>query len=202
MELKNDSVILRDFIQSDIENRVYWETVENEWQLWDAPWEYEGKQKDELIRDLEEYKTKMLQWVSEQKDENDLRAGFQICINDDKKTYIGWCNSYNINENFEITQTKGQCAIGISIPSMIARGKGFATSAIVLFINYLIKNRVSEIYTQTWSGNRRMIGLANKIGFEECMRKSNIYKLHGKLYDDLTFRLNLEKFHKFSDTTK
>ena len=170
MELKNYSVILRDFIQSDIENRVYWETVENEWQLWDAPWEYEGKQKDELIRDLEEYKTKMLLWVSEQKDENDLRTGFQICINDDKKTYIGWCNSYRINENFEITQTKGQCAIGINIPAMIARGKGFATSAMVLFINYLIKNKVLQIYTQTWSGNRRMIGLANKIGFEECMK--------------------------------
>ena len=30
----------------------------------------------------------------------------------------------------------------------------------------------------------------------------NIYKLHGKLYDDLTFRLNIEKFHKFSDTVK
>lgn len=202
MELKNDLVILRDFIKADIENRIHWETVENEWQLWDAPWEYEGKQKDELIRDLEEYKTKMLLWASEQKEENDLRTSFQICINDDKKTYIGWCGSYNINENFEITQNKGQCAIGICIPSMIVRGKGFATSAMSLFINYLIKNKVTEIYTQTWSGNRRMIGLANKIGFEECMRKSNIYKLYGKLYDDLTFRLNIEKFHEFSNTEK
>ena len=200
MELKNNLVILRDFIKSDIENRVYWETVENEWQLWDAPWEYEGKEKDELIRDLEEYKTKMLLLVAEQKDENDLRTGFQICINDDTKTYIGWCNSYNINENFEIIQTKGHCAIGINIPAMIARGKGFATSAMVLFIHYLMKNEVSEIYTQTWSGNKQMVGLATKIGFEECMRKSNIYELHGKLYDDLTFRLNIRKFDEFSDT--
>lgn len=43
MELKNNLVVLRDFIESDIENRIYWETTENEWQLWDAPWEYEGK---------------------------------------------------------------------------------------------------------------------------------------------------------------
>lgn len=64
------------------------------------------------------------------------------------------------------------------------------------------ENEVSEIYTQTWSGNKRMIGLANKIGFEECMRKSNSYKLHGELYDDLTFRLNIGKFHEFSDTEK
>lgn len=197
MELKNDLVILRDFIQSDIENRVYWETVENEWQLWNAPWEYEGKEKDELIRDLEEYKTKMLLWAAEQKDENDLRTVFQICINDDTKTYIGWCGSYNIDENFDNTQTKGHCAIGITIPAMMARGKGFATSAMVLLIDYLMKNEVNEIYTQTWSGNKRMIGLANKIGFEECMRKSNIYKVRGELYDDLTFRLSMEKFHEF-----
>lgn len=201
MELKNDLIILRDFIESDIQNRVYWETVENEWQLWDAPWEYEGKQKDDLIRDLEEYKAKMHLWASEQKDENDFRTGFQICINDDKKTYIGWCNSYNINENFEITHNEGQCAIGICIPTMMARGKGFATSAMMLFINYLRKNKINDIYTQTWSGNKRMIGLANKIGFEECMRKPNIHKFHGKLYDDLTFKLNIEKFHKFLDMT-
>ncbi len=23
---------------ADIEDRIYWETVETEWQLWDAPW--------------------------------------------------------------------------------------------------------------------------------------------------------------------
>jgi RimJ/RimL family protein N-acetyltransferase len=199
MELKNDLVILRDFAQTDIEKRVFWETVENEWQLWDAPWEYEGKEKDELIRDLEEYETKMHLWVAEQKEENDLRTGFQISINDDTRTYIGWCNSYKINDNFEITQAKGHCAIGINIPTMMARGKGLATSAMTLFIDYLMKNEVNEIYTQTWSGNKRMIGLANKLGFEECMRKTNIYKVKGKLYDELTFRLNLDKFHEFSN---
>lgn len=197
MELKNDLVILRDFIQSDIEDRIYWETVENDWQLWDAPWEYEGKEKDELIRDLERYKSKMLLLVKQQKDESDLRTSFQICINNNKRTYIGWCSSYSIDEDFQITQTKGHCAIGINIPVMMARGKGFATSALVLFIHYLISNEINEIYTQTWSGNKRMIGLANKIGFEECIRKPNIHKVRGEIYDDLTFRLNMEKFHKF-----
>ncbi|MDV3428857.1 MAG: hypothetical protein LIR50_17850, partial [Bacillota bacterium] len=113
MELKNDLIILRDFIQSDIDDRIYWETIENEWQLWDAPWEYEGKEENELKRDLERYKNKMLLWVTEQKGESDLRTGFQICINDDTRTYIGWCNSYNINKNFEIIQTKGYSAVGI-----------------------------------------------------------------------------------------
>lgn len=33
-------IILRNFIETDIEKRIYWEQVETEWQLWDAPWEY------------------------------------------------------------------------------------------------------------------------------------------------------------------
>ncbi|MDV3428538.1 MAG: GNAT family N-acetyltransferase, partial [Bacillota bacterium] len=190
---------LRDFIQSDIDDRLYWETIENEWQLWDAPWEYEGKEENELKRDLERYKNKMLLWATKQMSESNLRTGFQICINDDTRTYIGWCNSYNINENFEIIQTKGYSAIGINIPVMTARGKGFAASALVMFIHYLIKNGENEIYTQTWSGNKPMIGLAGKIGFEECRRKSNIHKVRGEIFDDLTFKLNMEKFYKFSD---
>lgn len=193
MKIKNDLIILRDFIQSDIETRVYWETVENEWQLWDAPWEYEGKEEDELIKDLERYKSKMLLWAEQPKGESDLRTGFQICINDDTRTYIGWCNSYNIDENFEIIQTKGYCTVGIDIPVMRARGKGFAASALILFINYLIENGENQIYTQTWSGNKRMIALANKLGFEECSRKPNVVKVRGEFYDNLTFKLNMKK---------
>jgi RimJ/RimL family protein N-acetyltransferase len=198
LELKNDLIILRDFIQSDIEDRIYWETVENEWQQWDAPWEYEGKETEELTKDLERYKDKMQLWAAQQKEESDLRTGFQICINDDSKKYIGWCNSYNMDENFEFTQSKGRCAIGINIPVMTARGKGYATSAMTLFIHYLIKKGKNEIYTQTWSGNQRMIGLANKLGFEECLRKTNTWEVSGQLYDDLTFKLNMKNFYIYS----
>lgn len=42
----NDKVILRDFKEGDIEKRIYWETSETEWQLWDAPWEYENQSDD------------------------------------------------------------------------------------------------------------------------------------------------------------
>ena len=193
LELKNNLIILRDFIQSDIEDRIYWETVENEWQQWDAPWEYEGKEEEEQTKDLERYKDKMQLWAAQQKGESDLRTGFQICVNDDSKKYIGWCNSYNMDENFEFTQNKGRCAVGINIPVMTARGKGYATTAMTLLIHYLIKKGKNEIYTQTWSGNKRMIGLAKKLGFEECLRKTNTCEVSGQLYDNLTFKLNILK---------
>ena len=42
MILKDDTVLLRDFKREDIAKRIEWETEKTEWQLWDAPWEYEG----------------------------------------------------------------------------------------------------------------------------------------------------------------
>lgn len=50
MILMNDKVILRDFKEGDIEKRIYWETSETEWQLWDAPQEYENQSDDKKKR--------------------------------------------------------------------------------------------------------------------------------------------------------
>ena len=41
--LRNETAILRDFIESDIADHIRWETDETEWKLWDALWEHEGK---------------------------------------------------------------------------------------------------------------------------------------------------------------
>ena len=55
MKIKNENIILRDMIESDIDDYVRWFTTETEWSLWDAPWEpVEG---DEISqrRDWTEY---------------------------------------------------------------------------------------------------------------------------------------------------
>jgi RimJ/RimL family protein N-acetyltransferase len=58
----------------------------------------------------------------------------------------------------------------------------------------------SEIYIQTWSGNERMIHIAQKIGFEEYRRKIGIRSVRGGTYDGLTFKLNGERFKEFFAT--
>lgn len=93
---------------------------------------------------------------------------------------------------------RGKCAVGIDIPAVAARGKGYAFAALKLFIGYLLENGERGIYTQTWSGNVRMIGLAEKLGFEEYRRKKGLRTVAGKPYDGLTFRLNEEKFRALS----
>lgn len=188
MEIHNDKVILRDFIASDIEDRIYWETLETEWQLWDAPWE--NKQFDP-----EHYRKKCLEWLTKEKEEERMRWGFQICIHDTSRKHIGWCNSYRIDDNYTYTEEDGHCTIGINIPDVSSRRKGYATAAWDLFIHYLLHHGIQNIYTQTWSGNTRVIGLMMNLGFEECCRKHGLRTVRGELYDALTFSLNLDKYH-------
>ena len=39
MKIKNENIILRDMIESDIDDYVRWFTTETEWSNTDAPWE-------------------------------------------------------------------------------------------------------------------------------------------------------------------
>lgn len=188
MRIENNKVILRDFIEKDIEDMIRWETVDTEWQLWDAPWET-----DEEF-DCEKYKEKILKAINNNKNNNSMRYKFQISIKDGLETHIGWCNVYKIDSNFKYTAEGGNYAIGIDIPEEKVRRNGYGIAAWKLLIDYLISNDIKNIYTQTWSGNTRLIGLANKIGFEECNRNINERFVRGASYDGLTFKLNIAKF--------
>lgn len=192
-------IILRDFIESDVEKRIYWEIVETEWQQWDAPWDYEGLSEAEKESELQEYIQSMHRWVKydEQLPEEKTRYRFQIVRNDEQQEYIGWCNAYCIDEDYTYTDDEGYLAVGIDIPELTVRGKGYATQALCMFIKYLLEQGERLIFTQTWSGNHRMIHLAEKIGFEECRRKKDLRMVRGERYDGLTFRLNVEKFEQY-----
>lgn len=197
--LKGKEIILRDFIESDIEKRIYWETVENEWQLWDGPWEYEGLTDDEKVKSLTSYIENMHRWVEYDKNLglDTIRYRFQIVIDNENQDYIGWCSAYCIDEDCNYTEEDGLLAVGIDIPDSKARGKGYGVKALCMFIKYLLDKGIDDIYTQTWSGNERMVHIAEKIGFEEHRRKNDFRVVRGKKYNGLTFRLNMEKFNYF-----
>ena len=140
-------------LETDIDDYIRWNTIETEWLLWDAPWEED----EEFNR--EEYRQKMLVRLSKLKNTNNARIGFEICVLDEKETHVGWVNSYFIDDNYNYSQEKKLTAIGIDIPEQWARGCGYGTEAWALFINYLRGNGIIDIYTQTWSGNNRVLGL-------------------------------------------
>lgn len=192
--LNDGLVLLRDLQQSDIEKRIYWETLETEWKLWDGPWHYENlseeQQYEELNRCIEKIQAQIFSLQNTPNTQK--RTGFQICTI--KGICIGWCNSYHIDDNYHISPSGKKCAIGINIPDVNERGKGYALHALCIFIDYLLEHNEYDLFIQTWSGNIRMITIANKLGFEEVQRKLHIHRVRGNLYDGLTFHLNISRY--------
>ena len=188
MEIKFENIILRDMVESDIEDYVRWFTTETEWMNTDAPWEKEDSNEESERRSWTEY----YESVKELPDDVQ-RWKFEIEWNG---RHIGWVSSYMIDENFEWIgadtirpdQTVYR-AIGIDICEPDAWGNGIGTMAMRAFINYYFESGADELYTQTWSGNTRMIRCAEKLGFVECNRYVGIREVEGKIYDGLTFRL-------------
>lgn len=108
--LRNETAILRDFIESDIADHIRWETDETEWKLWDALWEHEEKSDKERAVELEGDIERMRGWVARNKALADdvRRTKFEVCLADSdnplRAIHVGSCATYQ--------QPKGPGAFG------------------------------------------------------------------------------------------
>ncbi|MBR0134626.1 MAG: GNAT family N-acetyltransferase [Clostridia bacterium] len=182
MRIVSDDVILRDMTESDIPDYVRWFTEETRWGDLDAPWE-------PIASDEESEKNSWSEYYARVKDrpEDAPRWKFEIEWNG---RHIGWVSSYDIDEAFEWTD-KGsdRLAVGIDICEPEAWGRGVGAKALSAFIGYLFERGEERVYTQTWSGNERMVRCAKKLGFTECDRRAALREVDGKRFDALTFVL-------------
>ena len=195
MRIEFENIVLRDMIESDIEDYVRWFTVEREWENWDAPWEKEDTNAEA------ERKSWTERYESRKNLLDDVRR-YRLEIEWNGR-HIGSVNAYHIDENYEWIgkaengqpahlAESGQMvhlAVGVGICEHDLWGNGIGTNALRAFINYQLKIGADEIYTQTWSGNVRMIRCAEKLGFVECNRNIGTREVDGQCYDGLTFRL-------------
>ena len=86
---------------------------------------------------------------------------------------------------------------------MSCRGKGYGYEAFRAAIEYLTEHGLKDIYTQTWSGNERMIALAKKLGFVEFKIKGGIRIVNGEKYYAITYIYKQESGrHKIVDEEK
>ena len=180
------SIILRDMIETDVDDYVRWFTAETEWTAWDAPWEpidsNEAAQRGDWMKYYESVK---------RLSDNVVRWKFEI---EYEGKHIGWVSSYLIDENYEwisadnIGNRQTYCAIGIDICEKTFWDNGIGTKALQAFIQYLVDNGHDELYTQTWSGNKHMLSCASKLGFEVCKRNVGEREINGEKYDGLTLR--------------
>ena len=195
MEIRYKDIVLRDLIESDIDDWIRWDSIETEYMNWDGP--------DKPIEPInpDEYRREMLEFLSAPRDEG-FRNFFELATSDGH--HIGRINSYALGPDSasirwpESTNEQSfTAAIGIDICDSRFWGRGLGRQAITAFVRHFLNHGISDICLQTWSGNLRMIRCAQRIGFVECSRIVGNRHIRGGIYDSLTFRLDLDTFHKF-----
>lgn len=188
MQITYKTIVLRDMLESDIADYVRWFTTQTQWALWDAPWEQEDT-------DACAAREQWTRYYDSTKDLPDGERRWRLEIEAEGK-HVGWVTSYLMNKQYEwIAADSGKegqtafLAVGIDICEDGVWGKGVGTCAMQAFIRYLFGWGFGALYTQTWSGNERMVRLASKLGFTACSRYTGIREVGGRHYDALTFKL-------------
>lgn len=195
MQIPYLNILLRDMEEKDIADEIRWHTTETEWALWDGPWEME-----EVLAafDPEKHRREELEWLAKPKPDHRLSLELDV-----SGVHIGSVNAYCLDENLDwkALQTEEdrkaqRWAVGIDICDSAYWSGGWGTRALTGYIHYHLKEGYTDLYTQTWSGNVRMIALAQKLGFRECKRKPGLRQVRGGTYDGLTFQLDREAFER------
>ena len=166
-------------IESDISDYVRWFTSETEWMDYDAPWESKGSSYDEELQGWTEYYQSIKDLA---KDE--LRWKFEIEY--DGK-HVGWVSAYFDLDYLE--NKENIPAIGIDIPEKSVYNHGVGTEALKQFIAYYKKHGYKHLFIQTWSGNKRMIRVIEKLGFSLYYTKKDFRVVNRQKYDALTFKM-------------
>ena len=178
-----ERVRLRDFEEKDLQ--LYWRWMQpgNAWQRTDGPY-----YPPETPQELEAGFAKIKKRVTEK---NFPSPRMFLAIADkDTDVLVGRVSSY-----WECVDTKWLCA-GIDIYDQGKWGKGLGYEAMRLWVDYLFGARpdIVRLELRTWSGNRGMVRLAEKLGFrrEACFRKARI--VDGNYYDALGFGILREEW--------
>lgn len=188
-------IILRDFRESDIADEIRWNTVETAWMDWDGP----DLGSDEPFIE-EKCRAECLDFLKKPK--NEIRRTFELDTLAGR--HIGTVSSYPTGSDFQHmkwneVQSAGEFwyTLGIVICESELWSQGYGTQALTAFCRYFLNNEITNLRLQTWSGNIRMIHCAERIGFVEINRFVGNRHIRGKVYDGLTFQLDLDKFHKY-----
>jgi len=167
----------------DVERHVRWLTEETSWSDWDAPWEVLPATDPEAIR------AKLL--IQADRPRRDPRVRMELCTAEG--VHVGRVNCYPLRDD----QTR--LAAGIGIRESGHWGRGVGRDAFALWCGYLlVAHDLPAIHCETWSGNERMIRVAERCGFLETRRRVGIRQVRGGRYDALRFAAtSAELFPRF-----
>lgn len=169
------TVILRDRLPSDASSWVHWMT-HGEWREYDAPWE--GT--DGIARKFLESCVKNVPLP---------RNYAMICTKENKP--LGWVNRYSDKRFLDVW------SVGINICEDEYLNKGIGTEALGLWIGYLFSNSdIHRIALATYSFNKRMMRVAEKLGFVFEGVNREIIKWQDKWLDRVHFGMLRKEWEK------
>ena len=187
MEITYGNIRLRDMCSTDIEDYVRWFTTQTEWLDWDEPW-------DPVNTDAEQERARWSRCYAEMRalPADAPRRRLEI---ETEGRHIGCVIAYPVNARGEWTPREQAAleqilypAIGIDLCEPGFSGCGLGTQALQAFVQYLARLGCHTLYLTTWSGNLRMMRLAQKLGFALCLRTPGCHIVRGKAYDELVYR--------------
>ena len=187
MEIRYEDILLRDYRQSDIEDEIRWMNEETAWMVADMPWETVEPVDPEKLR---EEMTAMLSGMPQ----DAIRWRLEI---EKDGTHIGFVSSYYLGEDYRpiswetlSEDTPEIRALGIEICEPAYWGRGIGTKTLSAFMDDYRDHGETRFALETWSGNVRMLGCAEKLGFREAKRERDAHQVGGQGYDALVLERN------------
>jgi RimJ/RimL family protein N-acetyltransferase len=182
VQIIGSRVLLRDPLPEDVEARLRWSTVETDWQDWDAPWEGKGVTPPEQ---MEAARNSLREQIARSLPTPRTQLWVQVVGG----PLLGWVNHYHYDPEARLAYA------GINICESAYWSRGLGMEALRLWIGYLFSRlELDFIRAATWSGNTRMLRVAEKCGFELVKCDVGRREVLGETYDGLEFELTGAKW--------
>ncbi len=176
-------IVLRELELKDLEAYQYWNHPSREFHKYNGP--YYGK-KDE--RELKDYVEELRSFLK--KGAKDVLQNKKIIAEKETDELIGEVNWYWKSEETLWME------VGVVLFNENYWGKGIGFAAMTMWIDELFARRpeLVRIGLSTWSGNIRMMKLAEKLGLKKEAVYRNARIVEGQYYDSVSFGILKEEW--------
>lgn len=180
---RTQRIVLRDFGRRDLPQMARWLRGEQEWRRYDGPY-YPTPGDEDVAGFLEQLEAKIeaAAWPTPRN---------KLVVADAKTDEL-----FGSLSRYWISEETLWVAVGIDIYDPNKWGRGLGHEALGHWCDYLFRAAPTwaRLDLRTWSGNDRMVRLANRLGFrqEACFRKARI--VNGEYYDALGFGVLREEW--------
>lgn len=176
-------IILRELRLNDLDDYLKWKHPSREYHKYNGPY-YEKETEEELKKSVEGYREEI------KKGKVKVLVDKKIIANKETDEIIGEVNWYWKSEETLWME------LGIVIFNEKYWGQGLGSIVLKMWVNEKFSDHPAlvRLGVSTWSGNERMMKLAEKLGFkkEAIYRKARI--VNGKYFDSVSYGVLREEW--------